>query len=745
MAREPDLPPATGAIGGAHLDHEQRAAVHRGGGPTLVVAGPGSGKTRVITERIARLLREGTPPDRIACMTFTRRAAGSMAERVERLVPGRRHQPWITTFHSVALRILRQEADSIEGLTRSFSIYDGAAQARVIRKALSACGLEVRLHPAHDVLDRIQRARRAENPATHPLGPYTEVAQLYEEHLAKANAVDFDGLLIHSARLLAREAEVRERWAGRFEHLLIDEFQDTNEVQLRLASLLGSVHGNVFAVGDPDQSIYAWRGATPDVMLRFQALFEGCATIKLQHNYRSSANILEAADALMAEHQKLPRRLLPTRESGEAILSMALKDAHHEARAIGKVIQNLKTDGQSLSGIGVLYRTHMQQRAIESLFARWKIAFHVVGATEFLERREIQDLLAYLRLIDNPRDEDAFWRAIQAPKRGVGELSAKRLQAVVDEANMDVFWKDRTTLPEAIQSTRVTGGFKGRTREGLESFSRLLEDLAPLASETAARALRAIIDALEPLGWIDAMPGGEGRGDRRSSLEELLSAADDFHERYPDDGISGFLGDVAIVRDLEPDADGEPHRDARAAARDAVQLMTLHAAKGLEFKTVFITGLEEELLPHLRALHVPENGELEEESDEIAEERRLFFVGLTRAKDQVFLTRARSRVMYGNARPSRTSRFHHELPTDLVDILDPEHLDALAIEKDAPPGAGFAVGDAVSHGHYGPGRVVAFAGRDFDARVLVHFEDHGVKELFLQHTSLRREQPSGEA
>ncbi len=726
----------------------------RQGGPTLVLAGPGSGKTRVITTRIARLISEGTSPTAIACMTFTRRAAAEMSARVEALVPPSRKQPWITTFHAIALRILRSEASHIEGLSKSFSIYDGAAQARVIRKSLKALGLDVKLHPVSDVLDRIQAARRSLTPETYPLGAYAPVLREYEAHLTKANAVDFHGLLAKAVGVLEDEPDVRARWTSRFQHILVDEFQDTSPLQLALAEALASEHRNLFVVGDPDQSIYAWRGATPDVMLRFLEAFPETETIRLERNYRSSANILEAADALIAEHQKLPKRLLPTRESGEAILSMALKDAAHEARAIGKVIQNLKSDGHRLGEIAILYRTHMQQRAIESLFARWKLPFRVVGATEFLERREIQDVLAYLRLVDNPRDEDAFWRAICAPKRGVGEISSKRLQTIVNEANIDVFWRERTTLPDAIQSTRVTGGFKGRTREGLQTFAKLLESLAPLSAEPAAVALRAIIAAIEPLGWLEEMSGGEGLGDRRSSLEELLVAADDFHERYPDDGISGFLGDVSIVRDIEADADGKPNDKSRAAAEDAIQLMTLHASKGQEFKTVFITGLEEELLPHLRSLDVPEaedpeaedpeaggteDGEQEGETPEIAEERRLLFVGLTRAKDQVFLTRARNRVMYGNARPSRTSRFFHELPHDLVEILDPEHLDVLAIEKEAPRGAGFAVGDEVSHRHYGPGLVVAFAGRDLDARVLVHFPDHGVKELFLQHTTLRRE------
>jgi DNA helicase-2/ATP-dependent DNA helicase PcrA len=708
------------------LDAEQRAAVLRQGGPTLILAGPGSGKTRVITARIARLIREGTSPTAILCMTFTRRAAAEMGERVEALAPSARRSPWIMTFHALALRILRSEADHVEGLTKSFSIYDGAAQARVIAKVMKVEGLEARLHPVSLVLARIQEARRAEDPMSVPLGPYGSVLHGYEAALRKANAVDFIGLLRGAVQVLNRVPEVRERWAARFEHILVDEFQDTSPVQLRLALLLGSVHQSLFVVGDPDQSIYSWRGATPDVMLRFQEAFPDALTIRLERNYRSSANILEAADALIAEHQKLPKRLLATRESGESILSMTLKDAAHEARALGKVIQNLKADGQSLGDIAVLYRTHMQQRAIESLFARWKLPFHVVGAIEFLERREIQDVLAYLRLVDNPMDEDAFWRAIRAPKRGVGEISSKRLQQIVDEANMDVFWRDRTTLPDAIQSKRVTGSFKGRTREGLESFAELLESLTPLSAEPAAAALRAIIAALEPLGWIDAMPGGEGRGDRRSSLEELLVAADDFHARYPDDGIAGFLGDVAIVRDIDADADGQPNEHARANAEDAIQMMTLHASKGQEFKTVFITGLEEELLPHMR-------------SEDIDEERRLFFVGLTRAKDQVFLTRAQSRMMNGHSSPSRTSRFYHELPTDLVEVLDPEHLDVLAIQAEAPRGAGFHVGDEVSHRHYGPGLVVGFAGRDLDARVLVHFETHGVKELYLQHTSLRRE------
>ncbi|MEM8711877.1 MAG: ATP-dependent helicase, partial [Planctomycetota bacterium] len=504
-----------------NLDPKQRAAALYDGGPLVVLAGPGSGKTSVITERIARLIRAGADPRSILCLTFTRRAAAEMASRVDLRVPeSAREQgrsPVIATFHSVALRILRAEANEVEHLPQRFSIYDGAAEARAIRAALEESGLSAKSHPVPVVLSRIHARRCARRPESVPLGPYGDVLARYRTRLERAGALDFLGLLETAGRLLQTEPELRARWASRFRHVLVDEAQDTNHLQLKMLEGLLNPETDIALVGDPDQSIYGWRGPTPEVLKRFLDARPGTEVIRLERNYRSSANILEAADALIAPQQTLNKRLIATRESGEPLLSVCLEDDYREARALGTILQNLREDGHPLDDIAVLVRAHSQLRIIESQLARWKVPFHVVGSREFVERREILDLTAYLRLIDNPRDEDAFWRAIQAPRRGVGPVSAKRLQRIVGEANADVFWREQTTLVDAISSRRVTSGFQGRTRAGMESFAELMESLAKLSACPAPEALRRIVEALEPVDWLDSRPGGEGQGDRRAS------------------------------------------------------------------------------------------------------------------------------------------------------------------------------------------------------------------------------------
>lgn len=714
------------------FDAEQRAAVESTRKHTLVIAGPGSGKTRVLAGRIAHVLEIlKAPSSRMLCLTFSNRAAEELRTRIGG-APGAREGPWIATFHSLCLHVLRREVRSLPELAERFSVWGGSAQRRTIRGLLKDLGFDHRAHPAGEVLHRISRARisRAlEDDVDVALGDYRPVLEGYEQALRKSNALDFDGLLIRALELFRTDSDVRIRWRDRFDHILVDEAQDTSAAQWRvLRHLTQGGEACTFIVGDPDQSIYGWRGADPGPLLRFDETRADAKLFRLERNYRSSANILEAADALISVNEdRLEKSLLPTKDSGDEILSVAASSASEEARAIATILQGMNGDGTSWNDMAVLYRSNAQSRLFESFFARWRVPYRVVGSVDFFERREIQDVIAYLTLVDNPRDQAAFWRVLEAPKQGVGDVSRRRLKELVDGVNFDVFWKDQTTLPDAIHSSRVRQQFKGRTRIGLEQLSERLAALVPLSAEPAYVAIEQIIETLRETEWLDAMSNSDDGGQRLENLEELLQHARAFDERYPDDGIAGFLSDVALVT---RDEEGEETEE-----KEAVQLMTLHASKGAEFNVVVIAGMEEDQLPHGRSLG--EKGGEEEE-------RRLLFVGMTRAKRQLILTWARSRLLAGTVVTRHPSRFFSDVPADLVAKLAPDQLEVLKTLTTAPmegsvAGGGFTIGDAVRHSHYGSGRVVGFMSRDSDARILVDFETFGPQELFLAYTSLAKE------
>ncbi len=740
-------------------DAAQRAAIQTQEGHVLVVAGPGSGKTRVLGERLRWLIEEkGAAPESILALTFTNRAAAELRERLG-LRPrhsgpvsdsGRGHaEPFVGTFHGFCLRFLKREERHIPELPTKFSLLGSASQRRLMRAVLKDHDFDLKHYPAGDTLDRIQRVRLAEalgdqGPA---LGDLIPLKAAYETKLRASGALDFDTLLIRTLQALRYIPAVRDRAQSGFTHVLVDEAQDTSPIQWEILRALTGTAMTLFAVGDPDQSIYAWRGADSRGLHAFDDRFSDTAQYHLNRNYRSSAVIVEASDALIGfNEERLPRRLEAARDRGESVLSLSADSAFAEARAISAIARNLKADGMPWDEIAVLVRTGAQMRLLEACFTKDKVPYRVHGGVPFFERREIQDVLAYLRLIHNPRDQDAFWRAIEAPKRGVGPVHKKLLQEAVDEMNGGVFWKDQVTFPAAIQSSRFCARFQARTQTGLLELGAFLESLVPLSAEPAHVALDRVIEALLETPWLDAMPSTEGSGDRRDHLEALQQHAVSFHRRYPGDGIAGFLSEIALItRRDEPPAEG----DDGAPRAPALTLSTIHAAKGTEFDVVFVAGLEEGLLPHGRALwdgaRAPFPSDVDEEqgghpgesTEGLEEERRLFFVAMTRARNQLILTWSHTRHVSGIKRPEAPSRFLEELPADLVTRLDPDQLDVLATLKKTSD-TGFSQGDRVEHSHYGQGTVVGFLSRDADARILIAFDTFGAQELFLAYTSLRR-------
>lgn len=551
--------------------------------------------------------------------------------------------------------------------------------------------------------------------------------------LRRSDALDFDGLLIEARALFETSETARERWRSRVRELLVDEAQDVAAIEWDVLGALVDKDGGarLFAVGDPDQAIYEWRDG-PSGLGRLGERFDGLEVLTLDANRRSSANIVEAADALMAGAlDRVERSTAPTRESGPPIFSIAAQDPEHEARVVVRVVANALSDGVRADEIAVLARTHAELQPVEAALARARIAYEVLGGVPFHERAEIQDVLAYLRLVVNPHDEDAFWRAAGAPKRGIGPVSRGRLTGFVREANEGVRFGDRTSLVDAVSSERVRALFQGRTRKGLEEFSALLAELGAERADEALPLVESVLARLRPSGWLDELDSRVDGGRREEALEALVQLARDHDEQHEGSGAAGFVARLTLDGGPNEAASESRTDDPRESSTAAVRLSTLHGAKGAEFDVVAIVGVAEGSIPHGRTLSErPETG--------LDEERRLLFVGLTRARDQVFLTWPKRRRFGGEGwAPARASRFFSDLPTDLVGRVPPELVDSLATQG-GPETLGLSVGDRVEHLHFGEGEVVLFTSRDADARAIVVFEGFGPRELFLRHTTLRR-------
>jgi DNA helicase-2/ATP-dependent DNA helicase PcrA len=691
----------------AGLNPAQREAATHGDGPLLILAGAGSGKTRVITRRIAWLVAaRGVHPGEILAITFTNKAAGEMRERVEALGVGR--GAWVMTFHAMCARILRRDIEHLGSWTRDFTIYDTDDRARLLRDLIKAAGYDPVQYKPGDVGAWISaRKNRREKPGAeaaieHSLGlaeqAFVRVERDYAEALKKNNALDFDDLLLKVIELFERHPGVRDVYAQRFRYVLVDEYQDTNRVQYELLRHLTHVHGNLNVCGDPDQSIYGWRGADIRNILDFEHDFPGAKVVRLEQNYRSTQTILDAASAVIRNNrQRKDKKLWSEKGAGEKLAVVECGDEDDEAREIA-----------------VFYRVNFMQRAIERALRLASIPYLIVAGTEFYQRREIKDVLAYLRLIANPADDEACRRALGVPQRGIGEKSLEDLSSWAADR--------RVSLLRACASTEARARIRGKARAAVQAFAELMEQLTAFANSSAFDAMSTVIERIDYWRWL-AQSAERDEVDRAANVEELVTHAARYDQENPEGRLRGFLQDVALVSD----ADGL-QRDQRKVA-----LMTLHAAKGLEFPNVFIAGLEEGLLPHSRSLAESSDG-----ADE--EERRLFFVGITRARERLVLTHARVRRHFGETAYCEASRFLGEIPRELVagGETEEEALGEYVAESVGAAVPALGVGDLVEHDHFGRGRVEMLAGMGANARATVRFERHGSKQLLLQYARLRK-------
>ena len=712
------------------LNPEQRAAAEHGEGAVLVVAGAGSGKTRVLTARIAQLLARGVAPGSILAFTFTNRAAREMRERIARAVGEVAERLWVGTFHATGVRILRREAGAghIPGLAAGFVIYDREDQEATLDEVLSRLGLPEGTLRLGEVLRRISDAKNAlvsvEECERLAVSPHERrIAECYRDYqrtLRAQGALDFDDLIGEVVRLLHTQPDVAGRYRERFQHVLVDEYQDTNRAQFRMVEALAAGTGNVFAVGDDDQSIYGWRGADLSNVLDFEDAFPNTTIIRLEQNYRSTANILRAANTVIANNrERKGKHLWCDKGDGARLRFVLAADEQDEARRIMGFLTERRRAGGRLDQAAVLYRTNAQSRALETELRQQGLRYEIVGGISFYARREVKDLLAYLRLAVNPADRVAFWRVWNTPRRGLGEALRARLESLDAERPL-----------EALRTLAEQGQLKGAARGGAESFIGLIDELRSVLGEPPARLLQLVLERTEYLQTLEESGEGDA-ADRRANVEELLAAALAYVPAAGAEGVAGFLAESALTTDADRLEEGA----------DRVLLLTAHNAKGLEFPVVVIAGLEEGLFPHASSL---------EEARELEEERRLFYVALTRAQEQVLLTAAayRRRMTQGGAfmaRGGQVSRFVDEIPADL---LDREESPAIARERsrsyagagregaragrrDADTGSGPAyrtrgalaktVGREVQHETFGRGVVVMAEGEGGEIKFTVRF------------------------
>ena len=638
---EPEAVPATTDAPG--LNPDQLDAVTHPTGPLLVVAGAGSGKTRVLTRRIAHLIGErGVSPFAILAITFTNKAAGEMKDRVADLVGLVAHRMWVSTFHSACVRILRRDGDRL-GFPSSFSIYDQGDAVRLTGYVVRDLGLDVKRFPARAVHSVISSAKNeglsAKDYVERAQGPYEkhmgEVFVEYQARLRTAGAMDFDDLLGNAVLLLREHSDVLDQYRQRFEHVLVDEYQDTNVVQNELVMLLGAGHRNVCVVGDSDQSIYRFRGADIRNILEFERTFPDATVVVLDQNYRSTQTILDAANAVITKNpDRQPKELWTDAGPGDRIVRFRADDEVDEARWVVEQLRSLHGEGRSWSDLAVFYRTNAQSRAIEEQLVRLGVPYRVVGGTRFYDRREVRDAMAYLKLAANPADEVAARRILNVPKRGVGDTSVTR----IDERAAAV----GTGFVDALRQAEESG-VSGRAAAGIRSFLDLVDHLATIVDDGPATVLAAALDRSGYLDNLRAEHTIEAEG-RLENLAELVGAASEF------DSVDDFLERVGLVADTDelPDESDDAGQ---------VVLMTMHAAKGLEYPVVFVVGMEDGVFPHLRALGDPE---------ELEEERRLAYVGITRARESLFVCHAWSRMLHGQTQYNPPSRFLDEIPSDLM-------------------------------------------------------------------------------
>ena len=721
------------------LNKEQQQAVQHTEGPLLILAGAGSGKTKVLTVRIAHLLAQGVNPYEILAITFTNKAAKEMKSRVEGLVGDVANRIWLSTFHSFCAKFLRFELDNFLGYNSNFTIYDTSDSQAVIKAALKALNLDDKYYPVGAMIGAISDAKNkllfASDFRKQARDFYqqkvSDVYEYYERELRKNNALDFDDLLLVAVKLLQSNEAVLDKYSKRFRYVMIDEYQDTNHAQYLLAKLLASHWKNIAVVGDADQSIYAWRGADIQNILDFEKDYPNCTSIKLEQNYRSTKIILDAANAVIENNEGRPKKNLWTdKTEGAKIQHFTAQSEHEEAAFIGDTIAK-KHDihGVPYGDMAILYRTNAQSRVLEEALIKRALPYTMVGGTKFYDRKEIKDVLAYLRVLYNPFDDLSLLRIINVPKRSIGATTVAKLQ--------DYARANGTSLFMTLTQLHLVDTIKGKTKEKLEEFGILIFTLvAEMEDKTVLDILEAILDRTGYLAQLEESTDPQDQA-RAENIGELLSVAKDFQDTNPTGTVEDFLEQVALVNDV----------DSFEQEESKVTLMTLHAAKGLEFPIVFLGGLEEGLFPHSRTLMNPE---------EIEEERRLAYVGITRAEKELYISNATTRTVFGRTSSYLPSRFIDEIPEELVDGLRakrkvpddikrhvPQHMSVTSRPVTKPIVrneviADWKVGDTAIHSKWGNGKVINVAGEGAGMKLTIEFPTQGVRVVMAKFAPVKK-------
>jgi DNA helicase-2/ATP-dependent DNA helicase PcrA len=755
----------------AHLNPEQFRAVESGKGPVLCLAGAGSGKTTAMVYRVLHLYLfgseynpkpqppvslswedigvmkdwlaqnqgetagrlphglirlingEGVPPRSILAITFTNKAAGEMQTRLENLLGGAAREMWVMTFHKACVRILRKEI-TLLGYTPDFTIYDDQDQLQVVRKTAGDLNLDEKQFAPRALCALIGRFKcELTSPAEarrQPLDYWRErgvkVYELYQQELEKNNALDFDDLIMLTVRLFKEHPDVLERYQERFSHILVDEYQDTNHAQYMLVNLLAQRNRSLFAVGDDDQSIYGFRQADVRNILEFERDYPQARVIKLERNYRSTGRILAAANGVIDHNRARKRKTLWTKNAeGEPLLLYRAEDEHDEARFIGERIIELVEKNGRYQDSAVLIRTNAQSRVLEEWFMKKGIPYRIVGGQKFYERMEIKDILAYLKVLVNPGDRVSLLRIVNVPRRGIGEATIQKIEEFAASANLSLY--------EALKQPDGAG-LNPKAARDVTGFTRLLERFRAWAGEVPVTVLTERI--LAETGYLEELlkENTIESLSRVENLKEFLTVAQEYDERTGEPSLSDFLSQVALVTDL----------DAYEEEANAVVVMTMHTAKGLEFTNVFLAGLEEGIFPHARSLL----------DDQLEEERRLCYVALTRAKERVYLIHARQRNLFGRKSYNVPSRFLEEIPPGLWEEYKKE-TGFFKTTPAAPPAAfhgtgdfGFLLGDKVEHKKWGPGVIVGTRGQGEDTELQIAFPGQGIKTVLTRYAPLRK-------
>lgn len=725
------------------LNDRQLEAVRHTEGPLLITAGAGSGKTKVLTCRIAHLLEKGVSPYRILAITFTNKAAKEMRERVEKLVGARAESMWLSTFHSFCAKLLRFEIDGKFGYTRNFTIYDTTDQMTLIKDCLKQMNLDDKQFPPRSVLGTISSAKNALMDAHEFAGrtndfyeeKVAEAYTLYEKKLLENNAMDFDDLLRLAVRLLDEYSDVREKYQDRFQYILVDEYQDTNHAQYTLTKLLAAKWRNICVVGDADQSIYAWRGADIRNIMDFTRDYPDAASIKLEQNYRSTKTILQAANAVINNNESRPKKNLWTEnQTGNKIIHYHAQTEYDEADYVAGVIYNRHEISQEPYGnMAILFRTNSQSRVLEEKLMRYAIPYTMVGGTKFYDRKEIKDVIAYLRLLYNPEDSLSLTRIINVPKRNIGATTLEHLTDYAEEQGISLF--------EALSSTEELPVTK-RAKAALEDFSVTIFELLNHVDEwNVQQIMEEVIKQTGYGAMLDADAAHDTQGEsRKENVGQFLTAAKEYVDDNPDGTLQDFLENVALVSNV----------DEFESSESKVTLMTLHAAKGLEFPVVFLVGLDEGLFPHSRTLM---------DSSQIEEERRLAYVGITRAEQQLYVTNASTRTMYGRISAYMPSRFLAEIPENLLEeyhrkaampqqstttVPSKQRMSILSkpvassLPKKHAVDTTFAKGDKVRHKIWGIGTVLEVIGEGQNMQMKIQFPTKGIRQVVVKYAPLEK-------